>query len=1428
MSLTKSNQSKYFNINDIINTAISKTFQPNNKIKEFTDISLTVLNEMAYFSIWNNFIKWISETLTKECHISLYSHIFLYYSKGKEGESINLRFSEHILSEFNLVWDEGRTIKKRNELELNNVKFNINYISKGINIQKIYIQNGLQNIFKAALSLLYENEICVVEIGILGNLYSQKRKIFHVPCKNINDLSKNKKFSIRMLMEAPLLLKKQKNEGKNEGKPDENKEKTARIDYEISEMKENISKSMLISNRIENISIDKEKSEKKDRTDFIKEVISKDKSVTKSKFHLIPLPKEERKWNFKEMINCSFKKNTIIKNSSTPILFNVYSNTKAAPFTGEKTQIPISHRIGSFYSLILQNYVIDQSTKRIKKLNDEYFLRIFSKEEQKSASEAEEYNALLTNSMTSIVEVRKNDYIRYQDAIKNRINDNYIAEIKETWLVNIIKMCLRVYNFNISANYSSLIKFCLEEITKIYLFSVKKSIIDYMLKHPEQREKLGISTVFRKIKEYSEAKVSRPSDNNKQWKSNFNASKLRISSNLMIMTDNIAKILKYYSTNLKKTCYLVIPQAYITMSLSSFIEMQKNKIEEQKKIINEDWKKYVELVLKENKINKDQLIFYFKSVSGVMSSQLRDIVVSSINKFHNFMLTFKKNPNEYKSAEVVFHNQFHQKFEFEQAFLEVSILANKHQFEFSEDLRGIHNKIIGLIQDLIKCSRDVERPDNMFIKNLEKQASLWEVPINDPYVMSVIHDIDCILKDNLDVLSGVLKLYDEFKFVITEKQMLIDLLANEHGSVLSQSPSNPNNLGLSEIINKKHSHKQSEREKEKDNNDNVIISSTRVSTFTITFIQEKIKLYEEKLSILEQDYKNIIYMNMIQVNCTKINTFLMKELKDCIEFLLKYIYNENISNKSKELIDEIDNKLKEKLSKVAENEEILYNMEQEYEHDKNNKIPEIYESYATFINWVFFYLKYDTYSLTTSNVKITGNEVGQSLEKLVMECYNSVKNIQNLIQLFINNNLKEKKTQFENNLNKRRERMSIEIEQINKKWEEIKSTAGDTLSQEENLLSELEMIREDVESLMRKMDELHVTENLLSSYNSEDEKLQVCLKQITPLLDLIKYYKNMKNKINEIGNVSVRLIDFSLLLEYTEKIPDMLELISTAFPYIRKQKFNQIIKEMELFKNSVELGRLIYNLIEILKVYENLDQDQLSEDSRSIIEENKIYCIEFTKLTFKSEKGQDMLKSIYFKHLQAEIELYIKNKIEIDRIVSEWSIVKGIFDLITKMSIGFDMKFEIVKYKDTVYKVILHDNLNQIKNLCSSNLENLTSSLEGVETFKNPSVTVEKMKKFKNNINELYEIIVKMESLQLKLEYAMNIKGNYNNMDLYSKLKVAEGSYKSIIERIYEYSSILDILKDRKKIKEYLKDIEKSLSQLKLSEEENSEVEEIE
>ena len=171
---------------------------------------------------------------------------------------------------------------------------------------------------------------------------------------------------------------------------------------------------------------------------------------------LILLPILENDWNMRDMINSTFKKTDSTKTSSYPVLFNEYSNTKAAPFTSEKTQIPISHRIGSFYSLSLQNFIVDRTTKSVKTLFDEYFYKFKNVPfEILPATQREEYlNVISTESniKNERVVLRRETYKRYQNLFTNFIPDYYIAEIKDRWLLNIVRLCLRAYNINDQVN----------------------------------------------------------------------------------------------------------------------------------------------------------------------------------------------------------------------------------------------------------------------------------------------------------------------------------------------------------------------------------------------------------------------------------------------------------------------------------------------------------------------------------------------------------------------------------------------------------------------------------------------------------------------------------------------------------------------------------------------------------------------------------------------------------------------------------------------------------------------------------------------------------------------------------------------------------------------------------------------------------------
>ena len=1537
---------------------------------------------MTYLNIWSNFCKWIiKQTNEIESNINNISKPFSIISNNKKNHNpflinihpfgfialieeksntgISFKINDNLLNEFNLSWDLTRFnceeyIKSLSNYNTKNIiTFNIISISANLNVPKIYIQNGLENIFKACMSILEENNVCIIDLEILGKLYCKHKIVFHIPNKLLNSNENfDKKISIKNLIERPLQLNKNfdfYDTYNNIKSNDKNINSSNNLAYKINKIssKNNIklpsiadkclntnfkkavdsiiipydlknkcyinNKYYSIETNLNNIYSSSHKKDKSNSAQFKK---SK-KNVSKL---LIPIPSLDKNWDLMQMLKCSFVKNTISKNKINPILFNVYSNTKAAPFTGEKTQIPISHRIGSFYSLPLQSFIIDKTTNSVKRLYDEYFKRNYLNTYNTTclpATEEEEYKAYVKNdSNNPKVLKRKEAYETYQNLIKNSVDSNYISDIKEIWLINIIKNCMRVYNFNsnrqnymynsINNNFDNLLKVCFEQIMGNYQYSIKKSIIDYMLKHPEQREKLNISLPFRKLKEYAEAKVARPSENSISWKTNWNISKIKISANLMIIGDNITSILNYFTLKIKNSSYFIIPKPFTTMNLSPFIDMQNNKIEEQKRIIGEEWKKFVEHTLKQNKLYKDQLILYFKSVSGVMSSQLRKVIINSICNFYKFILSFKKifkpeskeltnmlfsidnvdkytnveqqknlsskkqltklkskatsvaniqsNSNLinikkslscdlsdnifYKNAYEVFFHQFDSKFNFENSFLEISISYTKNtpEFKFSDNLEGIKKKLNNLVYEVIRCSKGVERPDNMFIKNLEKQSNLWEVPINDTYVTKIMNDIDETITDNIELVSKVLNLYEDFKFVNLEKMELEDevyqytnkfnnnnneelksnqiISTNIADSLIENYIENDNNI-KSKIVNFSESNNKSRpnvnfsskvKKQQSKNinslnklNSNFNNSVTKYPVLSIDYIRNKIRLYENKICILEQFYPNCLYMNMIKINCLDVNTYLIKELNECIDFLLNFIYKEKLVCESKNIVEDVE-KLKDKLNKPIDSLEKLHDIEIEIEEINNDKIPDLNQRYGIFLEWVFFYYEFDTFSIIPSNNQIAvntmhnstkhtnsdanydnnnnnqtnNNDINNSLNKLIEECYSSISKIPIAVSNFVNNSLKEKRLAFESILNKNRIDLDNLMKEVFEGWEQLKESVLSNLGETGHCIKYIDSFNLLIERTLDSLNKVQHDERLLnSSILTESEKILEVKSGFDTLNHFFKQYDRIIILIDKkIQNEYIKKLSIKKLKEEADLSESLIKDANSKLTYLMPNLRKHNLKRLKTFINVFEIIKYIHNLVELIFTYEDSEEGEIDSWITQLLVENEEYCQELCNVLYDKENNDiNNLKNLSIKSITADIENFNKHKNQIERISSEWEIIKNIGIARNIINNSFEIKLEFGNYNNTLYKLITDQSFDNITRIITENINNLQKNLSGVGNLNKKSSILDGMNNFKENINQLLKIIQNIETCQKHLEGCMGITQNYSNPQYYDNIR---------------------------------------------------------
>ena len=1388
---------KYYTFNDVVNIALQKSNLGQNKkdLPGDAEFSLNVISDLTYSNIWNSFIKWCTDQTELGHLVNIFSFGNMFYVSEKQNEGISVKMTDFFLREHNLRWNESKStyeslyrIKYENN-QPQTEKLNYIVISTELNTKKILVQNGLNNLFNSIGYLLETTSNCLLDLGILGQFICNNRLVYQIPSKLKNDSISNKKTTIKSLIDRT-----QKVQNKNEEEKTENYEHIEDNEKETEELKEKIEKNINQAQKDDKIKhliyepddglTEQERLEIMNAKQVIKNTVKPNNLKIKNEEQKIPLDEEnysskmiisnvskkklppvkvkkivhipikEEKWNLIDMFHADFKVVRVQKAKANPVLFNVYSNTKAAPFTAEKTQIPIAHRIGSFYSLSLQNFIIDKTNKSIKRLTDDYFFKYRNTKFDEPATENEEYLYITKRGNISAekIELKKDAYKRYQNFILNSISDDYIAVMKGDWLFEIIKMINRVY---LMKQYDILVNTSFREMTQDYKKAMKTSILDYILKHPEQKEKLNIPISFRRIKEYAEEQVKRPSDGDYEWKMNWNKNKISISNNLYIMCENATKIMNYFATKLTSTSYInlndVTGDNWPTIKLAKFSENQKNQIEEEKNLVNEEWRKYVETVLKENKIYKDQLIIYFKSISGLMSSELRKLIIGSIHQYYVFIKQFKQ--EKYLTAKEIFDSQFNPTTIFQKSFIEVDLKEHPsgEKFTFSDELADLHTALTNVIKDIIECSKGVERPDNMFIKNAEKHSNLWEVPFEDQEVTEMFNEIDKIIAENLEVISQVTDLYKPFEFVMKEKEEI-------------------------EIF---------------------ISSSPKREDF-----KKRIQTYEEKRELLN-NMPNFLYMNLIKINCSELNNTIRKKLEGFIYDCLKNILNTNILLKSKNLgegCEKILNDLKSSVNTVK----ALYELENKAETNRTETIPQLLNDYEDFLDWVFFYLSYDTYKVLEQ-----AKDNVNSFEQSIKACRDSFIQIE-ISMKSLSEVLENQKKKFTAELDEERAKLMEDITklkaEVDEDREEIKNKIyGDDSSK---FLEEIEKKNEWALTCQARLKDVVEKEGYLgNAFTTEDERVEQCLNDLAPMIKYFNFINKYKIVYKKEREDLLWQINFENLDEFYNQY-DLFDISMHKIPTFKERIYKAKV-EFESFKLTVELARLLFPLVEIFQE-EGIEEKEIYLD-------NKIYCTEMAKFfptNFIKEDDDDAqaaFENLKFFDIQKYSKTLEKSKNEIEKLVEEWKIIHNMHEIEPKIVTEIDIEFIGDKYNKKEFPIINHESFENVLKALETNINLVDEKLRELEEPKDEIIVVKTFKDIKEMMNDMNKIIKELKDVQMNLEKLMDQNAEIKKKpESFVLLKQAEKQFRGLMEILTaKKMKIKSVYFEKEKFNNNIKELEK-------------------
>jgi dynein heavy chain len=183
--------------------------------------------------------------------------------------------------------------------------------------------------------------------------------------------------------------------------------------------------------------------------------------------------------------------------SRFPPVIDPFSRTLAAPVSSQRHYLSVSHKIGTNYTPTGKGFYIDIETRvvRYKDVNETGAkLNIVREGEVEPADELEEYEATQNPEEADVdrIMARRVSYDRYRQYVENEISIDVIAPIRQYWLTHIIELIPGDLHAVDKDRVEQLIDSMLNEINRDYFDSVRKSILDYILKDSNEMRRLGI------------------------------------------------------------------------------------------------------------------------------------------------------------------------------------------------------------------------------------------------------------------------------------------------------------------------------------------------------------------------------------------------------------------------------------------------------------------------------------------------------------------------------------------------------------------------------------------------------------------------------------------------------------------------------------------------------------------------------------------------------------------------------------------------------------------------------------------------------------------------------------------------------------------------------------------------------------------------
>ncbi|XP_008061721.1 dynein heavy chain 7, axonemal [Carlito syrichta] len=345
------------------------------------------------------------------------------------------------------------------------------------------------------------------------------------------------------------------------------------------------------------------------------------------------------------------------------------------------------------------------------------------------------------------------DILRYYYYIHHGIDTDHVAPMEDSWLEHVLDLVpqhLKVLTDSILV--------LSDEMREDYLLSVKKSIVDFVLKDP--REKEDDKKTDELPPHRAEMEILP-----KPWRKSFLAASSYIRDHLNAMNPTMLAVLDLWHSNFRKLRLIDIEEfhnRHDALELSSFQNIIMRHMESAKETLLKMWFPEVQNIYYQGNKKKQlptgdssaKLESFFNCAATLMTLQLQDLALVSMQDFTNLIA---QPPDSVRA--------------FEHPGFIMRLILENDTIKFEPDFNDYIDILINAYDVMIKAVSFVPRVETKLYSKWESKSKPTTLK---PIILNEIVDAhkekikEVIMRESVAPTEH-LRLYDKYDFLITKK-----------------------------------------------------------------------------------------------------------------------------------------------------------------------------------------------------------------------------------------------------------------------------------------------------------------------------------------------------------------------------------------------------------------------------------------------------------------------------------------------------------------------------------------------------------------------------------------------------------------------------------------------------------------------------------